>query len=256
MFRNIYPLFERKHLLKKEMLDNLRDYPREIFNMLYQDYSDGILSGCRLEVREGKLILCPGMLCYRKIPYLLTEKYEISCRADGRLRYLKVRFYDKTVGADGEEYLSNILLEEEAAEEGYEMELARFTLQHGARLRTDYVDFYDFETAYDTVNLIHAPYASPGRSSISPQITDAFMEALLKLSPHNSWDQALCMGSMGQGTIPAEKLRAYLNVRLEQEKNRYTNEEAYSALKRILRQAAGGVAEDEERQGERKLMLF
>ncbi len=57
MFRNIYPLFERKHLLKKEMLDNLRDYPREIFNMLYQDYSDGILSGCRLEVR-GESLFC------------------------------------------------------------------------------------------------------------------------------------------------------------------------------------------------------
>ena len=38
MFKNIYPLFERKRLLKKEMLEILRDYPRDIFQILYQDY--------------------------------------------------------------------------------------------------------------------------------------------------------------------------------------------------------------------------
>ena len=48
MFKNIYPLFERKRLLKKEMLENLRDYPRNIFQILYQSYSDGILSGCNI----------------------------------------------------------------------------------------------------------------------------------------------------------------------------------------------------------------
>ncbi len=36
MFKNTYPLFERKKVLKKEMLENLRDYPRDVFHILYR----------------------------------------------------------------------------------------------------------------------------------------------------------------------------------------------------------------------------
>ena len=46
MFQNIYPVFEPKRLLKKEMLENLRDFPRSLFGLQYQNYSDGILYGC------------------------------------------------------------------------------------------------------------------------------------------------------------------------------------------------------------------
>ena len=52
MFRNVYPIFEAKKVLKKEMLENLRDYPRTLFDIQYQEYSDGILYGCRLETED------------------------------------------------------------------------------------------------------------------------------------------------------------------------------------------------------------
>ena len=52
MFKNIYPLFERKRLLKKEMLENIRDFPRDIFDIFFRNYSDGILTGCDIEVKE------------------------------------------------------------------------------------------------------------------------------------------------------------------------------------------------------------
>lgn len=71
MFKNIYPLFERKRLLKKEMLEILRDFPRDIFQILYQDYADGILAGCELETIDGSLVIHPGIICYNKIPYIL-----------------------------------------------------------------------------------------------------------------------------------------------------------------------------------------
>ena len=40
MFRNIYPIFESKKVLKKEMLENLRDYPRTLFDIQYRGYSE------------------------------------------------------------------------------------------------------------------------------------------------------------------------------------------------------------------------
>ena len=64
MFQNIYPVFEPKRLLKKEMLENLRDFPRSLFGLQYQNYSDGILYGCDITGTETGMILLPGILCY------------------------------------------------------------------------------------------------------------------------------------------------------------------------------------------------
>ena len=52
MFKNVYPLFERKRLLKKEMLENIRDFPRDIVDIFFFFFSDGILAGCDIKVKE------------------------------------------------------------------------------------------------------------------------------------------------------------------------------------------------------------
>ncbi|WP_310602172.1 hypothetical protein [Anaerosporobacter sp.] len=48
MFQNQYPHFEKDSILKAGMLVNLREYPRDMFALMYQDYSDGIIQECRL----------------------------------------------------------------------------------------------------------------------------------------------------------------------------------------------------------------
>ena len=73
MFKNTYPLFERKKVLKKKMLENLRDYPRDVFHILYQDYSDGILVGCELKVQEPYVCVEPGILYYNKEFYIMNS---------------------------------------------------------------------------------------------------------------------------------------------------------------------------------------
>ena len=65
MFRNVTPIFKRKYVLKKEMLENLRDYPRTLFHIQYQEYSDGILYGCRLEAADTKLTVLPGIILFQ-----------------------------------------------------------------------------------------------------------------------------------------------------------------------------------------------
>lgn len=147
MFQNIYPVFETKKLLKKEMLDSLRDFPRELFDLQYRGYSDGILMGCELEGYEGGLKIMPGILYYQGIPYFLKRPFDISVQADGNLAYLKVRFLGKTVGARQEEYLSQIYIDGRIPDTNCELELGRFKLQVGARLRTEYVDFGDYDSA-------------------------------------------------------------------------------------------------------------
>ena len=134
MFQNIYPVFEPKRLLKKEMLENLRDFPRSLFGLQYQNYSDGILYGCDITGTETGMILLPGILCYKGVPYFLERPYPVTCKAEGKMAYVKVHFWDKTIGSGGEEYLSQIIVDEQEPDAEQELELARFKLQAGARL--------------------------------------------------------------------------------------------------------------------------
>ena len=90
MFQNMYPVFEPKRLLKKEMLENLRDFPRSLFGLQYQNYSDGILYGCDITGTETGMILLPGILCYKGVPYFLERPYPVSCKAEGKMAYVKV----------------------------------------------------------------------------------------------------------------------------------------------------------------------
>ena len=120
-----------------------------------------------------------------------------------------------------------------------ELELARFKLQAGARLRSDYVDFYDYETEFDTVNRIYVPYAAPDHPGIWPQILKSFARELLKYAVTDPWDCAFCLQCLQRKeAMPYEAVRAYLHARLGQNKE-YTNMQMYGALKRILGEAGG-----------------
>jgi len=240
VFLNIYPVFEKKRLLKKEMLENIRDYPRNLFGILYQDYSDGVLSGCNLEADNGGVVIKPGILYYKGIPYVLEEPWRVPCKPEGRLVYLKVRFLDKSTGIGQVEYLTKIYLDEVKPDNNQEIELGRFKLQEGARLRTDYVDYYDYSTEFDTVDRIHVPYAAPGEKyGIWPRLLKCYAKTMMKYSVQNSLDCAFCMNCLQlREAMPYEMVRVYLNSRLGQEEE-YTNEEIYLGLKRILSQAVG-----------------
>lgn len=193
MFQNIFPIFEAKRLLKKEMLENLRDFPRSLFYLQYQKYSDGILAGCDIRGSETGLTIFPGILCYKGLPYFLDKPCSVSCKAEGRQVYLKVHFWDKAVGNGGEEFFSRIIVEEEPPDGEQQLELGRFKLQPGARLRSEYVDFLDYETEYDTVNRIHVPYAAPEHPGIWPQICCCYAKELLKRRVTDPWDSAFCL---------------------------------------------------------------
>lgn len=239
MFQNVYPVFEAKKLLKKEMLDNLRDFPRELFDLQYRGYSDGILTGCELEGYDGGLRIMPGILYYQGIPYFLEKPFDVSVQAEGRLTYIKVRFLGKNIAARQEEYLSQIYIDERIPDPNYELELGRFKLQTGARLRTEYVDFFDYATEYDTIDRIYVPYAALGQQGIWPQLLKCFAKELLHFPKHESGDIAFCLNCLQlEKAMPYEAVKAYLNVRLRQDRE-YTNQQIYSSLKNILRESGG-----------------
>lgn len=257
MFKDIYPLFEKKRILKKEMLENLRDYPRNLFQSEFQGYGNGVLWGCGLSVHAGEICIAPGVIRFGGVSYILEETFRIACEASGSTAYLKVQFLDKVLSMEQYEYLSRICVDDKAPREDMEIELARFKLQPGARLRDTYTDFYDYRTEFDTLDRTNAPYAAPGRHSIWPQILKCFGDSLMKHPIQSPWDYAFCLNCMRlKEAMPYEGIKAYLNVRLKQDRE-YTNADIYEALKQILMEAGGqGAGGRTAENREKKLLLL
>jgi len=62
MFQYKYPVFEKKTLLRVEMLEQLRDYPKGYLRLVYQNFSNGIVNGCNITWKDRKLMISPGII--------------------------------------------------------------------------------------------------------------------------------------------------------------------------------------------------
>lgn len=258
MFENIYPIFERKRLLKIEMLGNLRDYPRDFFNIMYQNYSNGVLAGTELYVTNDAITIGPGILFWKGIPYVMRTECNLNYEATEQVSYLKVKFLDKQQSVERLVYLTEIYISAEPAKDGQELELARYKLQKGARLRTDYTDFFDYDTEFDTLNRIHMPYASVESSTIWPKVTKTFARTLLGYSVKDSLDCTFCLSCLqaDQG-VAAEMICQYLNIRLDNRRDVYSNYEIYQALGRILAELSGvKTIRQQENHTQKKMLLI
>jgi len=157
--QNLYPLFERNRILKKEMLWSLRDYSFAHIQIEYQEYGQGIIRGCDIRVDGDELAVGPGILKYGRFICLMMEEEKVPYHAADRMQYLKLRIDADSLSPDYIAYRMELASDLDEKKKENEFELCRFHLRSGARLRDHYKDFSDMGTEYDTVNLIHADWA-------------------------------------------------------------------------------------------------
>lgn len=216
MFKNSYPLFEEKHLLTKEMLENLRDYPRMVTDHLFSDFADGIVSGCKITWDQGELMVGSGMVWRKGKLYFMKEAFRVACGAMDSVRYLKIRFTDCSQETGGMTERGEIVLEDRRVDSEREMELCRFRLQEGAKLRYKYENFEDYSTKFDTVDQIDTPYAAKGKSTMKPELLVQYAREMIKKGSFNPLDAAFSMEILAQdGRISMEGILAYIEGRIE-----------------------------------------
>lgn len=237
MFQYIYPQFQSKRLLRAEMLEQLRDYPRTIVELAFNDFSDGVVSGCEIRWENEELIVERGMILYKKKLYFLSEPYTLSCKAQDRMRFLKVRFteeYQETTKIFG---VGEIVLENKEADLSCELELCRFYLQEGAKLRTRYENFEDYSTRYDTVNLINTPYAAKVECTLSPALLIQYATELVDTVTSNNIDISFAMNILAQGgVVPIRYIRLYLKMRCKKEFSNMNQYKIYQELLSVLKE--------------------
>lgn len=240
MFSHLFPKFEKGRILKTAMLENLRDFPREALDIAYQDYADGIITGAMIQVERDTLKIAPGILKHQGRLYLLNHSVEVPYRATGREMAVKVRFGEGKQDSDWMSHPSEIVLTEPGESGAPELELCRFKLKEGARLRQDYQNFRDLATEYNTVNLLHVRFAADGESTVSPVILRMFGEEMMRRGGGEAQDFSFAMMCLNEGTIRRNVILHYIANRLGTAYKDYSNIEIHKYLSRILDNTRGG----------------
>ncbi|BCZ45179.1 hypothetical protein psyc5s11_12460 [Clostridium gelidum] len=241
MFENNYPLFNSGRLLKIDMLEELRDFPREFLDARLKEYSNGVISGCDIEVIDGFITINKGIMKHQDTLYLLKKENKIQYECNNKLMILKVKFLPSVEDKDFRKNSTEINLNENFALENNEIEICRFKLRIGAKLRINHVDFNDLCTEYDTVNTIYSPYAAYGESSLNPEILRRFGRELLQCNLSEAWDISFGMTCVqSKEAIQKEIIVSYLVYKLNVEIKDYSNEEVYYYLLEVLDSAKNG----------------
>jgi hypothetical protein len=71
----MFPNFGKGRILKKEMLESLRDYPRDYLDICFKDYSNGIISGADILVGENGITVSRGVVKHNNRIYMLVKDY-------------------------------------------------------------------------------------------------------------------------------------------------------------------------------------
>ncbi|MFC9712521.1 DNA and RNA helicase [Paenibacillus sp. NPDC056933] len=240
MFTYSYPHFHKGRILKTSMLEGLRNFPRDYIELYYRSYADGILAGAEVEVFPDKLVVAPGMVLHKGRLYMLTEPMELAYQATGRVNVLKLRFTADETGSDMTTSHSELHLDEETTCAPGEMELARFKLKEGARLRRDYQTFADLATEFNTLHVIHVPYAAEGASTLSPVVMKDYAERLLRTGSTDPQDLVFAMMCLNEGTVARSVILHHIASRLGLEYREYDHAQIHRYLDRILANAGRG----------------
>lgn len=189
---NRYPLFAGGRILKKEALWDLRDYAYENWRVIYEDYTNGIIKGCRVRVEGSDLVIGSGVLKYQDFIYLLKEETRVPITETNRLAVLKAEFRKEDGNPDYLIYAVMFFLDNESECRENQMELCRFHLCEGSVLRDTYKDFFDLLTEYDTVNLMNSAVAGRGQERLHPSILLQFAKEIQEHGEKDAADMAFC----------------------------------------------------------------
>lgn len=258
MFQYEYPQFEKKRLLRAEMLDRLRDYPKGFLDLRFQGFGDGVVNGCTITWDDGQLTISPGMIYWKGKLYFMEQPYVMECTSQDKVRYLKVQFLTEIREAGKVMGNTRIFLEDKKPDPSCEMELCRFRLQEGARLRSCHENFQDYSTEYDTVNLIHQLYAAEGGSTLNPQILRQFSKEMMRSRCEDPYDVSFSMTALaGNGLVTADCIEEYLFAGLGEHYGDRGNPGLYRGLLETLKSRKNGeVKKGAVSQGKRSVMLL
>ena len=171
--------FPHKAILTKELLQEIYQYPREFFRLIYNDYADGIISGLNYFIDgEKNLILSAGMILFDGEIYFLAENTNISDLAeknnlvDGRDYYILPQKESQKKSPCLTE--NKLILNFSEEEQNFSLGKFRFKSKNDFNLPTLSDSDDPFENIFrsSTFDLLDIPFADKGEATFHPQLFD------------------------------------------------------------------------------------
>jgi hypothetical protein len=226
--------------VKKEIMQCLRDLTLDEQNIRYYEHTDGIITGCDLVEENMRIGLVNGIVKFAGRLYKLREKALVPYEPTDDWTALKLRFSPQIQHREYTHYTADLVLDANLEMKPNEMEMGRFKLKKGSRLRTEYKDFWDMGTEYDTVNLLHIRQSAKHRSTLSPAITAHFAREAFPHLNSNALDAAFCAVCLSSGeAVGRELITRYVCNRLKLEYAEKDNIQLHEALAEILDSISG-----------------
>ena len=231
MFQNNKPIFAGGVVLKAKMLDNIAMYSRNMFEILYDKYSDGILTGADIHIENGTTIrISKGIIKFKGELYYMSEDECIEAYPENDTQYLRVRFKEKETLIDEEKFETEFVLDTNSTNETCEIEICRFVLNAGAILRTEYTDLRDYATLHNTINILETKYAAVNEATFSPVFLLEFGRIMSGYKLTNIDDVVFVTECIKEEHIKREIIENYISRRLGEPKKAYSNQEIYRKL--------------------------
>ena len=243
--------------VKKEIVQCLQGIALDEQNIRFHDYTDGIVMGCSL-VEEGmKVGLVGGIVKYAGRLYKLIEKVFVPYAHTDEWAILKLRFSPLIPHVEYIHYTAELVLDANVDIMPNEMELGRFKLKKGSRLRTEYKDFWDMCTEFDTVNLLYVNQSAWHQPTFSPAITTHFAREAFSHLGDNCLDAAFCSVCLSSGeAIGRELITQYVCNRLGRPYTEMDNARLHSELGKILDLITGRAHDDSGKGHQHEVLVI
>lgn len=236
------PLFTKGRVVKKESLEALRDFPGRLCNLALSGWADGVLDGFSISHESGCLLIGEGAV-WQEGHIVLAEAQKLPFTRYDQPVIVRLRLLPRQQEADYIAQPFEFFAEPGEPEPG-EIELGRFCLSEGARLRREYRDLRDFRTAYNTLDITRVPYAGPGGVTVSPVLLQAFARTMLANNTGREMDLSFAFQCLNH-TVGRECLLWYLSKRLGEP---YQELDAGGMYERLVRIAGMEKGHGEERR--------
>lgn len=236
------PIFKSGNILKQEMMESLKQYMVDYTILKYSGYSDGILRGCNLTVTDNRIVLHNGIFIFGGMPFYIKDTFSIMSRPTNTVKAIIVKAGEAEYERCFETRRIEFVLSDVEEISHTDVEICRFRLQQGAKLRYQYRDFEDMNTEFDTVCLVHSQWAAFGGNSLSYYILHQFAADMLKTNGVTQEDRQFIgqiFAANGE-TLAPECINNYTAGRLNRPYGKRKVDEMYADLLQILKTAKTG----------------
>lgn len=250
------PKFKDGFILRAKTLQTLTDYMYSLPKLMRYNFCNGIVSGLNITEENGEICIYEGVISYNSDLFLI-EKMTLPYKGDNELTYIKLSHMGVNDEKNALEHEFKLAIDSDFPKDN-DIEICRFKLQKNAKIRYLYEDFEDFNTEFDTINIIHAKHSSMDNPTLNLKLLQYFANEMFKLNLTNNLDVTFCMQVLSANdVINVMAIITYIEIKTTIKLEDLSNINLYKNLLSILQNEKANLKENKVKKSapKRKILI-